>query len=186
MKICLSWLSTGLAVLLPLLPSQLRGQDSDPLETIWAVGEYDPGRDPFADLRDTTSRAEAEGKRILLEVGGEWCGWCHRLDLFIREHPQIAGELRAGFLIMKVNYSPENRNEAFLSQYPEIHGYPHIYVMERDGTLLHSQRTNVLEDGPSYSEEAILEFLRAWAPGGKPASGPGSPHPRHPAGPNLR
>ena len=125
-----------------------------------------PIRSPGFFLEQATVRAQAEGKRILLEIGGEWCGWCHLLDLFIREHPSIAEKLAEGFLVIKVNYSRENGNEAFLSQYPRIPGYPHLYVLESDGTFLHSQGTLALEEERSYNEEAILDFLRIWAPEG--------------------
>jgi len=66
-------------------------------------------------------------------------------------------------MVMKVNYSEENRNEAFLSRYPPIPGYPHIYVLESDGSLLHSQGTAVLEEGRSYSQDVFLTFLNKWA-----------------------
>ena len=42
--------------------------------------------------------------------------------------------------------SDENENKAFLSKYPEIQGYPHLYVLEKDGTLLQSQNTAELEE----------------------------------------
>ena len=112
----------------------------------------------------TVERAEAEGKRILIQVGGEWCGWCHLLDAFIHEHEAIFQRMEAGFLIMKVNWSRENQNEAFLGQYPDIPGYPHIYVVEKDGTLLHSQNTVELEEGRSYNEQAILDIQDRWSP----------------------
>mgnify|MGYP000051851594 CR=1 FL=1 len=60
---------------------------------------------------------------------------------------------------MKVNYSRENYNEEFLGQYPDIPGYPHLYVLENDGTLLYSKNTVELEEGRSYNEQAILDFL---------------------------
>lgn len=142
----------------------LHAQDATQHDAIYVVGEYDPGRDPSADLEAAVERAQVNRKRILLEVGGEWCGWCHTLDRFIEEHPAVSARLAESFLIVKVNFSPENRNEQFLTAYPEIPGYPHIYVLETDGSLLHSQNTFELESGRTYSEEAILAFLEAWAP----------------------
>jgi thiol:disulfide interchange protein len=156
----------SLAVSQSLVPGPLSGQGEGDVEDALVVAEYDASRDPAADLELAVARAQAEGKRILLEIGGEWCGWCHRLDAFIREHPAVAEALTEGFVMMKVNYSRENRNEAFLSKYPEIPGYPHLYVLESDGTFLHSQGTAELEEGQSYDEEALVGFLRAWAPEG--------------------
>ncbi len=137
--------------------------EGEVLQAVYTVKEYDPARDAAADLAATIETAKSGNKRIVLQVGGEWCGWCHKLDRYIAEHPAVAESLHNDFVIMKVNMSDENNNEAFLSRYPDIPGYPHWYVLESDGTLLHSQGTAELEEGPSYSESALLEFLATWS-----------------------
>jgi hypothetical protein len=43
--------------------------EADP---IYIVAKYDVERDPSQDLADAVRNASASGKRILLEVGGEW------------------------------------------------------------------------------------------------------------------
>jgi len=133
-------------------------------QSFYVVAGYDETADPFADLELTRERAQREGKRILLQVGGEWCVWCHILDRFIQEHAAISERLQSGYLIMKVTWTFQNQNRRFLSQYPEIPGYPHLYVLDSDGTFLHSQPTLELESGRSYNERRILEFLEAWSP----------------------
>ena len=42
---------------------------------------------------------------------------------------------------LKVNWSKENKNEALLSKWPKIDGYPHLFVLDADGRLVHSQDT---------------------------------------------
>ncbi len=131
---------------------------------IYSVAVYDTLRNPAEDLEATIQQARAEGKRILIEVGGEWCSWCHRLDEFFHENRAVAQALRDGFIIMKVNYSIENRNEAFLSNFPRVRAFPHLLVLDSDGTFLHAQRTGPLEENGTYSEERFLTFLSEWAP----------------------
>ena len=65
---------------------------------------------------------------------------------------------------MKVNFSEENRNADFLSPYPTIPGYPHLFVLDSEGTFLHSQGAGELEQGRSYNQEAFLAFLERWSP----------------------
>jgi hypothetical protein len=130
--------------------------------SIYTVAKYDPQRDPAMDLAATVLAARDSNKRILLQVGGEWCGWCHKLDAYIAEHTAVSQAIGDNFVIMKVNYSDDNKNEAFLAQYPTIPGYPHLYVLESDGTLLHSQNTVELEEGSSYNEAALLAFVDRW------------------------
>lgn len=72
--------------------------------------------------------------------------------------------LEKQFLIMKVTYDEENRNEAFLKAYPNVPAYPHFFVLESDGALLHSQGTAELEEGRGYNEEVFLAFLAKWKP----------------------
>jgi thioredoxin-related protein len=143
----------------------LRASEPVEADSLYTVARYDPQRDPAEDLAKTVRVAQQTNKRILLQVGGEWCGWCHRLDNFIAEHSAVSQAIGENFVIMKVNFSDDNRNEAFLAQYPPIPGYPHLYVLKRDGTLLHSQNTVELEEGSSYSEAALLAFFDRWKAG---------------------
>ena len=139
-------------------------QNASGADSIYVVGVYDPARDPSNDLVTAIERALAERKRVLIEVGGEWCVWCHILDDFIQAEKEILSALGENFVILKVDFDNVNRNEAFLSKYPTIPGYPHIHVLERDGSFLHSQHTDEFETGRSYSRSAIQRFLRKWAP----------------------
>lgn len=51
------------------------------------VTKYDPKRDAARDINDAVAEAKRTNRRILLEVGGEWCSWCHTLDEFFDKHP---------------------------------------------------------------------------------------------------
>lgn len=126
---------------------------------------FDPKADPEKDLAEAREEASHTGRRILVKVGGEWCGWCHRMDKFIAETPAVKQRLESGFVVVKVNYSEENRNEKFLRRLPKIDGYPHLFVFEKDGRLLHSQETGSLEEGKGYSPERFEAFLAKWSPG---------------------
>jgi thioredoxin-related protein len=128
----------------------------------YSVAVYDPARDPAADLAAAVELARATDKRILLQVGGDWCKWCHRLDDYVAAQPAVATAIGKNFIIMKVNSSDENRNEEFLSHYSKVLGYPHWFVLDRDGKLVHSQGTADLEAGDSYSQPALLQFVDQW------------------------
>src|SRR5258708_3320069 len=54
-----------------------------------SVNSYDPKRDAAQDIQDAVKEAQRAHKRILLEVGGEWCSWCHTLDRFFDAHPEL-------------------------------------------------------------------------------------------------
>ncbi len=126
------------------------------------VEKFDPNRDAAADIQTAVKIAQKNHKRILLDVGGEWCIWCHRLDRFIENNREIREYLKKHYIMVKINYSEENKNEALLSQYPEIPGYPHFFVLDKNGAFLYSQGTAELEKEKSYDAGKILAFLKKW------------------------
>jgi len=131
--------------------------------SLFFVGEYDPARDPFVDVQNAAVEAQQSNRRILLDVGGDWCSWCHILDDFIEQNEHITQALKETFVIVKVNYSDANFNDAFFQQYPPAPGYPHFYILESDGTFLHSQNTVELEEDQSYNPAVFMAFIEEWS-----------------------
>lgn len=168
------WSVIGLtAMALALLVSSASGADYGPeqdhAEAFYSVSVYDKKRDPFADLEATVDRAGHENKRILLFVGGDWCGWCKVFECAVRANAPVLAAMSDGFVVMKVDYSRWGRRGKFLRQYPKAPGYPHFYVLEKDGALLHSQSGAELEapDGSTaYDAGAVLAFLERWGSSG--------------------
>lgn len=136
---------------------------AEPKEYI-PVHAYDPARNAEQDIRAAVAEAGRTGKRVLVEVGGEWCIWCHIMDAYFEKNPELLDFREKNFIMVKVNFSDENKNEAVLSHYPAINGYPHIFVLERSGKFLHSQDTGKLEEGKSYNLTKFMDFLKEWAP----------------------
>jgi thiol:disulfide interchange protein len=128
------------------------------------VHRYDPARNAEQDIREAVAEARRTGKRVLLEVGGEWCIWCHIMDSYFEKNPQLLAYREKNFVMLKINFSDENKNEQALSRYPAVSAYPHIFVLDEDGKLLHSQDTGELEEGKSYNLERFMTFLKEWSP----------------------
>lgn len=123
---------------------------------------FDPTRDPVVDIKAAVDLAQSTNKRIILDVGGEWCVWCHRIDAFIENNKEIKSLMDENFVVLKINYSKENKNEKFLSKYPQVAGYPHFFVLDKDGKLLHSQNTGELEKDKDYDKDKFMTFLNKW------------------------
>ena len=122
--------------------------------------KFDPARNAAADVKAATQAARAQHKQVLVDVGGEWCIWCHILDKFIASHEPVKRLVDENYVVVKVNFSPQNRNEAVLSQWPKVKGYPHLFVLDDQGRLVHSQDTSELEAGKDYDEAKVIAFLR--------------------------
>src|SRR5262249_33784656 len=123
---------------------------------------FDPKRDPAKDLDAALQIGHAANRRVVLEVGGDWCSWCHTLDRFFEANPDLKRFRDANYVWVKVNWSPDNTNAAFLRRYPEIPGYPHFFVLDGNGKLASSQRSSELEAGKDYSPAAMRAFLVKW------------------------
>lgn len=123
---------------------------------------YDPKANPQSDLSIAIKKAQKSNKKILLEVGGDWCPWCKKLNKLFNENKEIANLLNKYFIVLKVNYSKENKNQEFLSKYPKIEGYPHIFILNKNGELLHSQNTGDLESGDHHDPDKVIKLLKEW------------------------
>src|SRR6185369_5737583 len=126
------------ALTLAIAPAVLGVQDS---AKYTPVTKYDPQRNADQDIRDAVAEAKRSHRRILLEVGGEWCIWCHRLDDFFAAHPDLTSVRDKNFVTVKINFSEENPNKEVLSRYGPISGYPFIFVLDSDGKLVRAQET---------------------------------------------
>ncbi|MGD0226172.1 MAG: thioredoxin family protein [Terriglobia bacterium] len=124
------------------------------------VTVYDVARDPAKDLQDAIAEATRTNKRILLEVGGDWCVYCNIMDTTFESHPRLQKLRDDNYVTVKINYSKENPNDKFLSKYPAIPDYPHFFVLDSKGALLQSQPTHRFEHGKTYNVGKIDAFLR--------------------------
>ena len=121
--------------------------------------KFDPARDAAADVAAAVARARAQGKRVIVDVGGEWCTWCHILDRFVASEPDVKKRVDTRFVWVKVNFSKENKNEAVLGKWPKVAGFPHLFVLDASGQLLPSQNTGELESEKTYDKAKFIAFL---------------------------
>jgi thioredoxin-related protein len=126
--------------------------------------KFDPARDAVADVAAATAAAKAQRKRVIVDVGGEWCPWCHILDRFVKNNEDVKKLVDDHYIWLKVNWSPQNKNEAVLSRWPKVTGYPHIFILDGDGKLVHSQNTGDLEAGKDYDKPKMIAFLKQFRP----------------------
>ena len=124
---------------------------------------FDPARDALADYRTALDLARAQGKRVIVDVGGEWCAWCKIMERFLDQHDDLRTLRDRHYVWLRVHWSKEQPNTALLARFPRIDGYPHLFVVDADGRLVHSQDTGLLEAGRSYDLGKFRAFLVAYA-----------------------
>ncbi|HEX2394694.1 MAG TPA: thioredoxin family protein [Bacteroidales bacterium] len=138
------------------IPGIAIGQDS--------VKIYNPSADAAAELKAAIKAAGEQNKNVLVQVGGNWCPWCIRLHGFFKSEQQVDSILKADYILVRVNYSPENKNPEVLArlEYPQRFGFPVLLILDGNGKRLHTQDTGLLELGKGYDPEKIKRFLLSW------------------------
>jgi Surface antigen variable number repeat/Thioredoxin-like len=79
---------------------------------------YDPKLDVQMQILRAQLEAQRANKRLLLVVGGEWCGWCRVLDQTFQRNPALT-ELRDKiFIVLHVDVTDETGSECALRATP--------------------------------------------------------------------
>ena len=123
---------------------------------------YDDQRDPFKDANAALALAKKTNRNVLIEIGGNWCSWCHKMDAFLLKNPNVYKALHSKYVLLKISVSDTNENDDFMKSLPPVLGYPHMYVSTATGKMLLSKDTAELQDNNGYSTEYWLNFLRQW------------------------
>ena len=123
---------------------------------------YDYKRDPFKDAVAAIKLASETNRNVLIEIGGNWCTWCHKMDAFLDKNPEVFQALHKQYVLLKISVSDTNENEAFMKSLPPVLGYPHMYVSTGTGKMVLSKDTAELQEDGRYSKQRWLTFLDAW------------------------
>lgn len=152
-----------LLVVLPVAAINSSPQKGNEKNKYVPVTVFDNTRDSEKDLADAVVEAKRSNRRILLDVGGTWCIWCRKFDKFLEENKEVANYLNKNYVVVKINYDKEHKNEKFLSKFPKVDGYPHFFVLNKSGKLIRSQNTGELEAGDSHDKDKVMKFLKKWS-----------------------
>lgn len=148
--------SKSILFILILLGSQVYGQSEKKL--------YDPSLDGMKQVNEAISRAKKTGKHVLVQYGGNWCPWCIRFDAFCKADAEITKILDENYVSIKLNYSPENKNDAaniFLGN-PTRFGFPVFVIIDGAGKVIHIQDSALLESGQGYDQKKVTGFMKNW------------------------
>lgn len=125
---------------------------------------YDPQADAKALIAAAVNRARIEHKHVLIEFGGNWCGWCYKLHDVFRQDETVAPIVSEEFELVLID---SNSNEELMHGYggkDRQYSYPHLTILDAAGQVLTNQETGSLEDGPKHVPARVADFLKKWSP----------------------
>jgi thiol-disulfide isomerase/thioredoxin len=125
---------------------------------------YDENADGAKQIADALAVAKKENKRVLLQFGANWCGWCHKLHELCQTDAEIAAKLKKSFVVVLVDVN-KGHNGDINKKYgnPAGLGLPAIVILDADGRALTIQDSGKLEQGDHHDPKKVLAFLNEWA-----------------------
>jgi thioredoxin 1 len=124
-----------------------------------------------ADIAGALKTAAALHKHVILDFGGNWCGDCIVLDMYLHDerNRQI---LAANYVLVHVNVGEYDANLDLAGKYniPLNKGVPALAVLDSRGKLLYSQTGGQFEKMRQMNSSSVTAFLTHWEHEEKPCS----------------
>nr|WP_093664816.1 thioredoxin family protein [Sphingomonas gellani] len=127
---------------------------------------YDTGADADAQVAAAQKRARATGRRLLIDLGGNWCLDC-RILAGIMDLPELKGFVARHFEVVTVDIGRFDKNGQIAARYgikDRLEGVPAILIVDpRTGRLVNTGRVTALADARSMTPQALADWLAQWA-----------------------
>ncbi len=123
---------------------------------------YDQHANPQADIDAAVAAAKADGRRVLIDFGADWCDDCTALAADFAS-PQIKPFLDANFHVVHVYIGHWDANQVVQYKYRAGSAVmPIIAIL--DGTGANLYQSSDLNSAASMSVTDVMTYLQKWAP----------------------
>jgi thiol-disulfide isomerase/thioredoxin len=134
---------------------------------------YDEKADGREQVKGAVARAKKDNKHVLIQWGGNWCGWCVALHAMFEKDPEIRKVLSYEYELVLIDTN--ERNQPLAKELgAALAGVPYLTVLDGNGKAIAQQETGALEvkdaAGKSVGTSAghdpakVLAFLKTHAP----------------------
>jgi thiol:disulfide interchange protein len=110
--------------------------------------------------------AKADDKRVLIDLGGNWCSWCRMLDA-VMSLGTVKPWLDANYEVVPVDVASADfkidRNLKVLARFgvARVDGLPWVLIVDPDGHVLAS--SDAITDDAHHTPQAMVDWLATWA-----------------------
>jgi thiol-disulfide isomerase/thioredoxin len=126
---------------------------------------YDDSADADAAVDAAFVRAHKSGRRVLIDLGGNWCIDCILLAN-VMLLPDMEPFVSAHFEVVYVDVGRFNRNLQIPARFgltQRLEGVPSLLIASADGTLLNSGHTAALAEARHMTPQEIADWLARWS-----------------------
>jgi thiol-disulfide isomerase/thioredoxin len=128
---------------------------------------YDEGADAKQQIAAALAKAGKENRRVLIQWGANWCGWCHLLHDTFKDDTGVRRKLQYEYDVVLVDIGRFDKNTDLTEKYgAELkgNGVPFLTILDAEGKVLANQETGSLEaktaDGKNgHDAGKIVAFL---------------------------
>jgi thioredoxin 1 len=116
-------------------------------------------------IHEALARAKAQHKRVILDFGGNWCGDCKVLDIYLHD-PANRSLLEENFELVEVNIGRYDANQDIADHYgiPLQRGVPALVILSPDGKVLLAQTHGEFEKMRTLQSSDLTKYLNDWKP----------------------
>jgi thiol:disulfide interchange protein len=127
---------------------------------------YDEKADAREQIAEALKHAKKENRRVLIQWGANWCGWCRLLHDTFKKDKDIRRKLLYEYDLVLIDVGKFDKNIDYamtLGADLKANGLPYLTVLNADGAPIANQETGSLEakiDGkPGHDPKAVMSFL---------------------------
>ena len=126
---------------------------------------YSADANPHADIAQALHTAQEQHKNVIVDFGGNWCGDCQVLDIYLHQDPNLP-ILDKNYVLVHVDIGHMDKNTDVAEKYdiPLKRGVPALAVLDAHGRLLYSQKSGEFEAMRRMDPASVTEFLNQWKP----------------------
>jgi thiol-disulfide isomerase/thioredoxin len=126
---------------------------------------YDDHANADTAVANAFARAKKSGKRVFIDMGGNWCGDCIILSNFM-ELPEIKAFVKAHYEVAVVNVGRFDTNLQIPARFgitQRLEGVPAVIIAEPNGKFVNPGHVAALADARSMMPQAIADWIAQWA-----------------------
>lgn len=124
---------------------------------------YDEKADAKAQIAAALVKAKKEHKRVLIQFGANWCGWCIKLHDTLKKERTLTRQVTEEFEYVSVDVGRFDKNKDIAEGYgAKLESIPFLTVLDEEGKVLVNQKTEPLEEAGAHSVAKVKAFLDQW------------------------
>ncbi|HWM61538.1 MAG TPA: thioredoxin family protein [Rhizomicrobium sp.] len=126
---------------------------------------YNEAANADTDVAATFARAQKSHKRVLIDLGGNWCGDCIILANFVKL-PEMRRFMETHYEEVSVDVGRFNRNLQIPARFgftKRLEGVPALLIATPDGKLVNGTDVFATADARSMTPQALADYLAKYA-----------------------